>query len=66
MYTEPMDKKLVSIKAAAQALGVSAHTLRRWERAGLLAPEGRTLGGQRRYDLARLQLVCAKPATKDT
>ena len=55
-----------TVQRAALALGVSAHTLRRWERAGLLTPEGRTLGGQRRYDLARLQLVRVEPTTKDT
>ena len=43
--------KLLSITAAAQALGVSASTLRRWEAAGKLIPS-RTEGGQRRYDLA--------------
>ena len=45
--------KLLSITAAAQALGVSASTLRRWEAAGKLIPS-RTEGGQRRYDLASM------------
>ncbi|MBS7351165.1 MAG: MerR family DNA-binding transcriptional regulator, partial [Comamonas sp.] len=50
-----MLRKLVPIKEAAQALGVSTQTLRRWEREGKLLPDGRTAGGRRRYDLARLQ-----------
>jgi len=46
--------KLVSISTAAQALGVSTSTLRRWEAGGRLIPV-RTEGGQRRYDLSTLQ-----------
>jgi len=45
--------KFLSITAAAQALGVSASTLRRWEAAGKLVPS-RTKGGQRRYDIASM------------
>ena len=45
--------KFVSITVAADALGVSASTLRRWEAAGKLVPI-RTEGGQRRYDLAAM------------
>ena len=50
-----MNRKLVPIKEAAASLGVSAQTLRRWEREGKLIPDERTAGGRRRYDLARLQ-----------
>jgi predicted site-specific integrase-resolvase len=46
--------KFVPIASAAQALGVSATTLRRWEASGKLVP-ARTAGGQRRYDLAALR-----------
>jgi excisionase family DNA binding protein len=45
--------KLVPIGTAAEALGVSTSTLRRWEAKGRLRP-ARTKGGQRRYDLAAL------------
>jgi putative resolvase len=48
-------ERLVAIKIAAQALGVSVVTERRWEAEGGLIPE-RTCGGQRRYDLARQKL----------
>ena len=50
-----MSRKLVSIREAADFLGVAAQTLRRWEREGKLIPDERTAGGRRRYDLARLR-----------
>lgn len=50
-----MSRKLVPIHEAAEALGVSPQTLRRWEREGRLLPDERTAGGRRRYDLARLK-----------
>ena len=46
--------RLVSIGGAAQALGVSVKTLRRWEAAGKVVPE-HTAGGHRRYDLEKLK-----------
>ena len=46
--------RFVGIGEAAQVLGVSVTTLRRWEAAGKLVPE-RTPGAHRRYDLARLR-----------
>jgi putative resolvase len=57
----------VSIKAAAEALGVREETLRRWEQAGKITSE-RTVGGHRRYDLASLRAVAepsGKPAQTD-
>lgn len=47
-------ERLVGIGEAAQALGVSITTLRRWEAAGRLRAE-HTAGGHRRYDLAKLR-----------
>ena len=44
----------VSIKEAAQELGVSQVTLRRWEAAKKIEVE-RTPRGHRRYDLAKLK-----------
>lgn len=46
--------KLLSVSKAAQVLGVSPNTLRRWESEGRLIPEARTLGNQRRYSLRQL------------
>lgn len=51
---------LVGIGEAAKAFGVSVATLRRWEREGRIMPE-RTLGGQRRYDLEKLQRGLKRP-----
>jgi predicted site-specific integrase-resolvase len=45
--------KFISIKEAASFMGVSAQTLRRWERQGKMAPPKRTDGGQRRYDISQ-------------
>jgi excisionase family DNA binding protein len=61
-----MDKYL-SIGKAAPLLGVSASTLRRWERSGKLKPQ-RTEGKQRRYKLSQLQphLVRLKNINKKT
>jgi excisionase family DNA binding protein len=46
--------KLITIQEAAAYLGVSPQTLRRWEREGRGVPFQKTIGGQRRYDLAKL------------
>jgi predicted site-specific integrase-resolvase len=46
--------RLVGIGEAAQALGVSITTLRRWEASGKLIPE-HTMGKHRRYDLTKLR-----------
>ncbi|WP_041569161.1 MULTISPECIES: MerR family transcriptional regulator [Chloracidobacterium] len=48
---------MVSIHKAAELLGVSAQTLRRWEREGRLLPDERTPGGRRRYDPAVSRVV---------
>ena len=52
--------KLLSIKQAAERLGVHSSTLRRWEREGRLIPE-RTQGNQRRYSLGQLQPHLSRP-----
>ncbi len=55
----------VSIKAAAQELGVREETLRRWEQAGKITSE-RTAGGHRGYDLAMLRKVAEPPRAQPT
>ncbi len=40
-----MKRKLVGIREAAEFLGVTPSTLRRWEREGKLVPDERTAGG---------------------
>ncbi|MDI9570885.1 MAG: IS607 family transposase [Pseudomonadota bacterium] len=47
-------ERMVSIGEAAKALGVSITTLRRWEANGKLIAE-HTVGGHRRYNLAKLR-----------
>lgn len=47
--------RLVSINQAAEQLGVSISTLRRWDETGVLVAE-RTPKGHRRYDLAKVNL----------
>jgi len=47
--------KFLSIQKAAAFLGVSTQTLRRWERSKKIEPAQRTAGGQRRYDITKLQ-----------
>jgi putative resolvase len=46
--------RLISIGEAAEALGVSITTLRRWEVEGKMISE-RTASGHRRYDLSKLK-----------
>jgi len=46
--------KFLSIKEAADYLGVSTSTMRRWETEGKLLPDKRTVGKQRRYSLDKL------------
>jgi excisionase family DNA binding protein len=41
--------ELLTIKAAADALGVSEQTLRRWDRAGKLRPMRHPMNGYRLY-----------------
>mgnify|MGYP001581668975 CR=1 FL=1 len=44
---------IISIKEAAQTLGVTAKTLRKWEKDGKIT-SARTEGNHRRYDLSKL------------
>lgn len=59
--------RFVAIGEAAQVLGVSITTLRRWEAEGRLVPE-HTAGNHRRYDLSKLkpELFFAGPDERRT
>ncbi|MFA6037264.1 MAG: IS607 family transposase [Legionellales bacterium] len=46
--------KFIKVGQAAQLLGVSVQTLRRWEERGELLPERRSEGGTRYYDIEKL------------
>ena len=52
------DQEYVSIGEAARALGVSAETLRRWERAGTITAI-RTPTGHRRFPRTELDRIKA-------
>jgi hypothetical protein len=45
---------LVSSSAAARAVGIDRVTLWRWEKAGIVRPVTRTVGGQSRWDIDQL------------
>jgi len=47
----------LSIDEVARRTGLTAHTLRYYERIGLIAPVGRAEGGQRRYAVADLAWI---------
>ena len=47
--------RIVTISKAAEVLGVSISTLRRWEKEGKLVPEPHVVGNHRRYDLSKLK-----------
>ena len=56
VFTEAMERTL-SIAEAAEASGLSAHTLRYDERSGLLEPVSRNGRGHRRYRAADLERI---------
>src|SRR3990167_6347715 len=53
--------KLLTIKEAAQTLGVSVSTMRRWEREGKLKKPMLTEGKHRRYWLSQLRPLKLNP-----
>ena len=46
--------RFIKIGKAAEILGVSKQTIRRWEVSGSIIPEKRTSGGTRYYDVDKL------------
>lgn len=49
-----MNKRFIKIGQAAELLGVSIETMRRWEKSGELLPDRKTKGGTRYYDVGKL------------
>jgi predicted site-specific integrase-resolvase len=49
-----MESRLVKIGTAAELLGVSIETLRKWEATGELIPDRKSRGGTRFYDSSKL------------
>ncbi|OGV89789.1 hypothetical protein A2Z41_03335 [Microgenomates group bacterium RBG_19FT_COMBO_39_10] len=54
------DKKWYTVSAAAEYLGVSPDTLRRWEKAKKISAPTRTAGGARRYSKDLLNEILGK------
>ena len=57
----------LSIDEVARRTGLTAHTLRYYERIGLIAPVGRAPGGQRRYaasDMAWIEFLLRLRTTR--
>ena len=50
-------KRLLTIGEAAEALGVTTTTLRNWDRSGVLHPDEKTRGGDRRYRIESLRNI---------
>lgn len=48
---------LLTIAEVAERTGLTAHTLRYYERAGLIAPVARAAGGQRRYAASDMEWI---------
>lgn len=48
-------KRLLTIGEAAEALGVTTTTLRNWDKSGVLHPDEKTRGGDRRYRIESLR-----------
>lgn len=57
--------ELINTAAAAEVLGVSVQTVRRWERSGHLRAV-RTPGNHRRYDRAQVEQLLAMPPAEPT
>ena len=60
-----MNDELLTIQQAADLLGVSTKTLRRWEAKGVIIPQ-RTIGNQRRYGKSELTELFNKEKGKVT
>ena len=57
---EPLAAETLTIAEVAARTGLSADTLRYYEKAGLISPVGRSAGGQRRYaadDMAWIEFL---------
>lgn len=54
MGVTAVDMPLVKVGKAAELLGVSVQTLRKWEDSGDLVPDRRGEGGVRYYDMGKI------------
>lgn len=66
MSMTPHENELLTIQQAAEKTGLSVHTLRYYERVGLLQPVGRAANGHRRFapdDVGRIEFLNKLRAT---
>jgi DNA-binding transcriptional MerR regulator len=61
-----IDDRELTIEEAADRTGLSRHTLRYYERIGLLAPVGRTASGHRRYTVDDLGSIIFLTLLRET
>lgn len=54
---KPSESEYMHIADAAEFLGVSTRTLRRWESEGKIMPDRRTIGGWRLYSRKSLETL---------
>lgn len=57
MDTITIEETLFTIQEAAEQTGLTVHTLRYYERVGVLMPIGRAANGHRRYSQADINLI---------
>lgn len=55
MAKSVVDDELLTIKAAAEMLGISQQTLRRWDRSGKLVARRHPINGYRLYSRQKVQ-----------
>lgn len=60
------DETPLTVAQTAEATGVTAHTLRYYERVGLIRPVARNEGNQRRYSTADVEWVAFLLRLRDT
>lgn len=60
-----MEKGLVTIKSAAEILGVSVETLRNWDRRGILTAKRSPQNGYRLYNISELQKMLKQKQIKE-
>jgi len=58
-------REYLTVKEAAAVLGVSASTLRNWDRAGKLSPVRHPVNGYRLYPREHLEKLLAKAVRPD-
>ncbi len=64
MMTATVERPILEIGDLGRALNVTVDTIRRWERAGKIAPAKRTSSGRRVFTAEDLEVIRATLATR--